>query len=1293
MKKGLLLIFIGLFSMIGYAQINSNSPAVPFNSRTSYSNGIMPNNLPSGGTYGKSQDAATAYNAWKSLVVSCTSGGSRVLFDDGSATVSEGIGYGMLLAAYAGDKTTFDVLWQYYKAHEDGNGLMNWKYSDCSTMAGSSGATDADEDAAMALVIAAEQWPSATSPYTYKTEATTLIHTIKSKEIASSGQPVCGDGWGTSSTERNPSYMAPAYYTEFAIFDATNATFWNNCASAASTLLIGNRNTTTGLVSNWCSNTSPFADDNWNNDPGYGYDACRNPWRMAVDVLWHGSSAVAASTDICSKLSIWLKGYEANLKGPFTNQTAANPSMGTYKNGSFSPFGLAPMGTSSTNQTSLNSCYTNVVGLGNSEVYFSRTLRCLSLFVMTGNFWKPGSSNSAPIVTSATTNATGTTITVNFSTAITYSAADYSKFTLKIGGTAVSGAITAIAAIGTTAVDLTIASGKIVAGSVVTLDYTPGTIKNTSTTPLSLAAFSAQSVTNAIPVGNTIIADCEDANMTKLLTAWYSYADKTTTISPVTSATVPFQMTLGGANNTDSAAIVTGYLAKPASPDFESAGIGFTFKDPEADYDLTGATGISFWHKGDAVNFSVMLSTVTANKGYDYSYSVPSHTNWTLVEVKFTDANFGQPSWMSSSVPTELKTWDPSKITKIQWQVKDGSARNYTFGIDEVAVMGKILSLPGTTTVSKTALTTAISTANTIYTAAVEGTATGNYPAGSKTTLMSAITAATAVNTNASATQAQVDAAVATLNTAVTTFQNSVIGVSKTALATAISTANTIYTVAVEGPATGNYPTGSKTTLMSTITVATIVNTNASATQAQVDAAVTTLNAAVTAFQSKVITIATGTLIFNAETTNLTLLNTPWFSYNDNDATPNKGASTVTPLSTSTDAFTMTSGGANGTANAAKIAYTLDAGALTYEPFVGMGFAMKDPAGAYDLTGSTGITFYYKSENPLVLEINLTTISDDCNFYVNLPAATTWTKKTLIWSQFAQYSTWGIKVTWDLTKINKFQWKIQSASGTTGSIWVDEVQIDGVNLTLPGTTTVSKTALATAISTANTIYTAAVEGTANGNYPAGSKTTLMSAITVATTVNTNASASQADVDAAVATLNAAVTTFQNSVIGVNKTALVTAISNAKNIHDLAVEGSAYGQYPAPAKATLQSAITVATAVNANASASQADVDAAVATLNVAVTAFNQAKVTTAIAEISQKSVIAYPNPCADVLHIESSKSIARISIINIFGIEQQSMQAIGSEMELSVSSLAKGVYFIKFVTVDGTIQTVKIIKE
>ena len=382
------------------AQINTPAGAtVPFNSNASYAFGIMPTNLPTAGTYTKSQDAANAYSTWvTNYVRSC--GGSpvqyRVLFDDGSSTVSEGIGYGMLIAAYAADKTMFDGFYAYYKANSNGNGLMNWKIGGCSGTSGSNGATDADEDAAMALVVAACQWPSATSPYTYKTEATNLITAINKCEIDTKTTPANqvsnGDGWincnASGNTCRNPSYVGPGYYRQFAAYVPALATSWNNVVTAGYTMLNANRNTVTGLVSSWCDQNGAMNNCNGTGETYYGYDACRNPWRMATDYIWYGTAA--ASANFCSPIANFVNGVgAAAIKGPVTQ---AGGAAGTQAhNATFvSTFAAGIVGSSSTYQTIMNSMYTQTVSTTDAlPAYFGNTLRVISLFVQTGNFWKP----------------------------------------------------------------------------------------------------------------------------------------------------------------------------------------------------------------------------------------------------------------------------------------------------------------------------------------------------------------------------------------------------------------------------------------------------------------------------------------------------------------------------------------------------------------------------------------------------------------------------------------------------------------------------------------------------------------------------------------------------------------------------------------------------------------------------------------------------------------------------------------------------------------------------------------
>ncbi|WP_018341567.1 glycosyl hydrolase family 8 [Cytophaga aurantiaca] len=409
-----------------FGQINSGSPAIPFGSKIStvanpYGNGILPTNLPTGtydlstNQFGKSQDAADAYNTWKTNYVVACGSNFRVKFDTPTQTVSEGIGYGMLIAAYAGDKTLFDGLWGYYKANSNGNGLMNWRTGAC-TADQSGGATDADLDAAMALLIAKCQWPSATSPYNYANEATTLITAIKNTEIHNTNyQAINGDGWGFGSSCRNPGYQSPAYYREFAVHIASQATFWNtNVVPAAYALLNANRNTTTGLISNWSDVSG--APNSCNGSNEYGYDACRNPWRMATDVLWNGNAT--AQTNFCIPIAAYVNGKGANASGPVPQAGGTT----TTNEATFSSMYAAGIcGSNATYQTIMNSMYTKTVATTDAlPRYFGNTLRVISLFIQTGNFWKP--CNAAPATVSVSLTAPTTGQTFNEGDAITLTA-------------------------------------------------------------------------------------------------------------------------------------------------------------------------------------------------------------------------------------------------------------------------------------------------------------------------------------------------------------------------------------------------------------------------------------------------------------------------------------------------------------------------------------------------------------------------------------------------------------------------------------------------------------------------------------------------------------------------------------------------------------------------------------------------------------------------------------------------------------------------------------------------------
>lgn len=543
MKKTLFMVMLwtlGMFEI--FSQINSSSPARPFNSNTGYAYGIMPTNLPSGGTYGKSQDAADAYNSWKTKFVQSCSNGSRVLYDDNSSTVSEGIAYGMLLAAYAGDKPLLDDLWKYYKANSNGNGVMNWKMSGCTGTSGSNGATDAELDAAMALIIAEEQWPSASAPYDYKAEAATLISKIRQYEIhPSTYQTINGDAWGFGNSCRNPSYFSPAYYREFAKIETSQASFWNSTVSASNSFLLTNRNSTTGLVSNWADNNA--AANSCNGPLEFGWDACRNPWRMATDVLWNGPTTATVASDICTKTAAWSNGYGSNMRGPLP-QNAANPSVGTYANSAFvGPWAVGVMGSSSTYQSHLNTCYTNIKSI-TGEAYFPATLRAISLFVLSGNFWKPGGTvvtNQNPTV-SLISPTSGASICSGATLTLTATASDPDGSISKVefyNGTTL---ITTV-----TSSPYTYSWTSAPTGS---LSITAKAYDNTTGTASSSAVSVTVNAAPSAPTVNTPIAYCVGATATALSATGTALKWYTVSTAGTSSSTAPIPTTtVAGAQN------------------------------------------------------------------------------------------------------------------------------------------------------------------------------------------------------------------------------------------------------------------------------------------------------------------------------------------------------------------------------------------------------------------------------------------------------------------------------------------------------------------------------------------------------------------------------------------------------------------------------------------------------------------------------------------------------------------------------------------------------------------------
>ena len=345
-----------------------------------------------------------AYEKWKTDTVTADGAGGFLRVKrphdpslEPNSTVSEGIGYGMLIAVYMNDQALFDGLWKYEQLwlHTSG-GLMDWYIRADGTGRGENGAgaaSDADEDMAWALLMADRQWGGKGSlGDSYLNIAKKQISQVYNTEIQDDKLLKPGDSWGGWSTV-NPSYFAPSYYRAFA--KATGNEKWNDVLQTsydtlAKSLNSSNKNMDNGLVPAWCTSDGAPNSGVFMNGPAsptnYQYDSCRTPFRIGLDYCQNGEpraqSYVAKTSQFFAGVGAKkiVDGY--NLDGTPQPQNQSGQSaafvgpavVGAMSSASFSPFvqegydGVATM---------------NLLVGGD---YYDESWTVLSLLMLSGNF-------------------------------------------------------------------------------------------------------------------------------------------------------------------------------------------------------------------------------------------------------------------------------------------------------------------------------------------------------------------------------------------------------------------------------------------------------------------------------------------------------------------------------------------------------------------------------------------------------------------------------------------------------------------------------------------------------------------------------------------------------------------------------------------------------------------------------------------------------------------------------------------------------------------------------------------
>jgi len=318
----------------------------------------------------------SAYNSWKSSFVTSSGASSGLRVQNpqtvncngtnvGGGTVSEGMGYGMLAAVYMNDKSTFDGMLAYVNTHLDPNGLMNWCINSSGSTVGTGSASDADEDMAFALIMAAAQWSSTD----YLDAGKAMINAMYGHSLGGDGALYPGDAGGANGLIY-PDYFSPAYYRVFAKVGSSN---WSSVVISHGYSILATVSGTNGLVPNSTNNNTPSQSGT------YGYDSCRTPWRIAMDYCFNGTAEAKTYLD---KIGPFFSNIgAANIGDGYTTTTGAQ----TQGNHNMAFIGTAGTAGMAGYQSLLDGAFTFGVNGAGDSAYFTNSLRVVTMLMMSGN--------------------------------------------------------------------------------------------------------------------------------------------------------------------------------------------------------------------------------------------------------------------------------------------------------------------------------------------------------------------------------------------------------------------------------------------------------------------------------------------------------------------------------------------------------------------------------------------------------------------------------------------------------------------------------------------------------------------------------------------------------------------------------------------------------------------------------------------------------------------------------------------------------------------------------------------
>lgn len=236
--------------------------------------------------------------------------------------VSEGQGYGMILAVLNNDQTTFNTIFEAankFMWDDNHKSYFIWAWPS----GGSGAATDADIDIGLALVFAdmlqkRNLWTAYTKTPSYNTRAMDIIRSIR-KNMTSSDYLLPGDNWQSNGINSlNPSYFATAWMKVFNSYQ-TEVSYTAVIDKCYQVLAARSTQYNKGQAPDWTTSSGGTSSQG---APGMGSDAIRTPYRIAMDAMWYNDSRAIT---FCKNAKNTLTSYTNT-----TNKKLVLAQMGQY---------------------------------------------------------------------------------------------------------------------------------------------------------------------------------------------------------------------------------------------------------------------------------------------------------------------------------------------------------------------------------------------------------------------------------------------------------------------------------------------------------------------------------------------------------------------------------------------------------------------------------------------------------------------------------------------------------------------------------------------------------------------------------------------------------------------------------------------------------------------------------------------------------------------------------------------------------------------------------------------------